>query len=468
MSAYTGPNSGLTQLTLDTEMTRPTSTVAGVTNWDNPSDFAYGLSLSLYEEDRTRKRAVDLVNRPEVQHEQPFIFGEPIADVFGVVVRENNTILAVADGSGWGRKPRLAARCAVNSSISYITENFDKFTFKRSANSATLSKILYESMHAAQQCIMEHGATLTTLSIAVACKIKSDKSDEWGLFVASVGDSPVCIYCPHLQEIFDVTVGCHSKDGLRKVQESGGALGPAIGILPDLDNLSLSYSPVYPGDIVLLMTDGVMDNFSPQVMRNAQEERKHEMHSSDTDSGIVINSPDQSPDISASSKFNHVKLKLPLAAAGTQQCSSYPRSSPHFDDIPWSWGSPASTDSSPTDSPLLPRSIIHKEREHITNDIQVVDLMSCCENVSEVGQFLRHHQREVLFDNISAHTVSSAMINLVVANTESKRRFRADCIEKGIDVSRRKRSDSEFAKQVEHHCSKLDHATIVSYCVGVH
>uniref|UniRef100_A0A915KAF9 PPM-type phosphatase domain-containing protein n=1 Tax=Romanomermis culicivorax TaxID=13658 RepID=A0A915KAF9_ROMCU len=74
-------------------------------DWYSYSDFAYGLSTSLYERNPiTRVRA-----------------GNPIADVFGVVARENNCILALADGVNWGEKSRLAARSAVRGALDYLS-----------------------------------------------------------------------------------------------------------------------------------------------------------------------------------------------------------------------------------------------------------------------------------------------------------------------------------------------------------
>lgn len=48
--------------------------------------------------------------------------GEPIADSFGICVRENSAILALADGVNWGEKARLAARCAVHGCVDYLNK----------------------------------------------------------------------------------------------------------------------------------------------------------------------------------------------------------------------------------------------------------------------------------------------------------------------------------------------------------
>ena len=260
----TGPNGGLTQLDLHSDEMQAEE-VAGIQEWNTPNDFAYGLSLSLYEEDTTKTK-VKIVNG--VAQSQPHIVGGPIADVYGAVVRKNNTILAVADGCNWGKKPRLAARCAVRTAIEFISEHIDHIN--QNPTSTILAEILMKSVDEAHKCILQHHATLTTLSIAVVCQLTPGKSageEQWGLFVASVGDSPVYTYCPRTQRLMEMTIGCHPHNGIRDMKTSGGALGPAIGTLPDLENLSISFMSVYNDDIVILMSDGVSDNFSSHVIQ---------------------------------------------------------------------------------------------------------------------------------------------------------------------------------------------------------
>lgn len=46
--------------------------------------------------------------------------GEPVADAYGICVRENSAILALADGVNWGDKAALAAKCAVHGCIDYL------------------------------------------------------------------------------------------------------------------------------------------------------------------------------------------------------------------------------------------------------------------------------------------------------------------------------------------------------------
>lgn len=51
------------------------------------------------------------------------------------------------------------------------------------------------------------------------------------------------------------------------MRDALGALGPVDGINPELSNLTLSITPLKKGDIVLIASDGLTDNFDPNVCR---------------------------------------------------------------------------------------------------------------------------------------------------------------------------------------------------------
>lgn len=59
-----------------------------MSNWDGGTSFAYGCSASLYE-----KHPVTTVPA-----------GEPIADCFAIVCRQDSAIMCLADGVNWGVK----------------------------------------------------------------------------------------------------------------------------------------------------------------------------------------------------------------------------------------------------------------------------------------------------------------------------------------------------------------------------
>lgn len=51
------------------------------------------------------------------------------------------------------------------------------------------------------------------------------------------------------------------------MRDALGALGPVDGIKPELSNLTLSITTLQKGDIVLVASDGLTDNFDPNVCK---------------------------------------------------------------------------------------------------------------------------------------------------------------------------------------------------------
>jgi uncharacterized membrane protein len=78
--------------------------IAALSDWKRRQSFAFGASVSLYEQHPNDGRKA----------------GEPLADCFGIVARGNNACLALADGVNWGAGSRLAATSAVNGSMEYL------------------------------------------------------------------------------------------------------------------------------------------------------------------------------------------------------------------------------------------------------------------------------------------------------------------------------------------------------------
>ncbi|XP_044738971.1 PP2C-like domain-containing protein CG9801 isoform X2 [Chrysoperla carnea] len=78
--------------------------IGGISDWNNASDFAYGLSNTLYE-----KNPITSKNN-----------GDPIADCFGIIARKDSAILALADGVNWGQKASIAAKSAVHGCLHYL------------------------------------------------------------------------------------------------------------------------------------------------------------------------------------------------------------------------------------------------------------------------------------------------------------------------------------------------------------
>ena len=179
--------------------------------------------------------------------------------MFGIITRSNSAILALADGVNWGKKPKLAATCAVYAALEHLNNNI-----ARLSSSHVAFDMLWNSLLKGHELIMEKNATLTTLSAAFVCELQG--TSKWGLFVVSLGDSPVFVYSPSSKKLVEVTIGCHQQGG-RNMSDCGGVLGPGNGADPDFANLTFAYTTVSAGDYVFITSDGISDNFHPGVVK---------------------------------------------------------------------------------------------------------------------------------------------------------------------------------------------------------
>jgi len=248
-SSYSGPSRGIAELDLCENMF--------TCQMENYKAYSYGISLSLYEKTPHRSSDSDSSNGSFCSR-KPSLVGDPVADVFGVISRKNSAIMALADGVSWGSKPRLAAMCAVYASLQHLNTNIASIT-----NTHAAFSLLWESFQKAHALIMEKNATLTTLSAAFVCELQH--SNQWGLCVVSLGDSPVFVYSPSSKKLVEVTIGCHPKSD-RDVSDCGGVLGPGNGAQPDYANLTFASTTVSPGDYVFMVSDGIADNFHPGII----------------------------------------------------------------------------------------------------------------------------------------------------------------------------------------------------------
>ncbi|CAI2331502.1 unnamed protein product [Caenorhabditis sp. 36 PRJEB53466] len=188
---------------------------------------AYGMSVSLYE-----KNPLSGVNA-----------GEPIADVWGVVGRSNNGILALADGVNWGEGARLAARCAIRGAIDHLNARVIKDGL---SDTTEVFHEMLAAFHSAHSLILQEGGMLTTLCVALVAPVK--RGNGWALCVCNVGDSLCFVYNRHYG-VREVTLGSHDIDQMRDMRDAGGALGPVDGRNPQLHNLTCSMTFVEEGDV---------------------------------------------------------------------------------------------------------------------------------------------------------------------------------------------------------------------------
>ncbi|XP_037288480.2 PP2C-like domain-containing protein CG9801 [Rhipicephalus microplus] len=248
-----GPRVADTACVTGEEAETASEEIAGICNWNQPAEFAYGIATTLYEcHPITKENA-----------------GEPIADAFAICVRENSAIMALADGVNWGDKSCLAARCAVHGCMDYL----NRALYREGGTIETTQEVfvcLLRSFQAAHSLILQEQGMLTTLCAAVAVKLQG--SDQYVVCTCNVGDSLAYVYSQQ-HGVREITLGSHDIHSMRDMRDALGALGPVDGQNPELNNLTVSMTVVQPGDIVFLTSDGISDNFDPVVGKFAIAKR---------------------------------------------------------------------------------------------------------------------------------------------------------------------------------------------------
>lgn len=227
--------------------------IAGICNWNQPTEFAHGIATTLYECHPVTKENA----------------GEPIADAFAICVRENSAVMALADGVNWGDKSCLAARCAVHGCVDYL----NRALYREGGTLDTTLEVfvcLLRSFQAAHSLILQEQGMLTTLCAAVACQLRD--SDQYVVCVCNVGDSLAYVYNQQ-HGVREITLGSHDIHSMRDMRDALGALGPVDGQNPELNNLTVSMTVAQPGDILFLTSDGISDNFDPVVGKFAVARR---------------------------------------------------------------------------------------------------------------------------------------------------------------------------------------------------
>lgn len=226
--------------------------VAGVSDWHMESDYAYGISVSLYENNMLTKEPM----------------GSPIADCYGIVVRGDAAAMALADGVNWGDGARLAARSAVHGCLDYLDRAIFGLARECMATSTTEVFVsLLRSLWEGHGCILEVGGSLSTLTIAVVLPLADD--GKYVVCACNVGDSLGYVYSKKYG-VREFTQASHDITSMRDMRDALGALGPADGNKPELGNLTLSMTIIEKGDIVFLTSDGISDNFDPVVGKFAE------------------------------------------------------------------------------------------------------------------------------------------------------------------------------------------------------
>lgn len=195
-----------------------------------------------------------------------------VCDQYCITAMGNRIVFALADGCGWGRRPREAAIRAARTVIEQVA---DRTVQVKMSDSIEIRNALLRSFNVAHEKIMEGKeefwmAGATTLAAGQIIEIDSE-SDEWAVIAVCVGDCKILVWNSGTKTVVDLTAG--NRLHARNAKDAGGSLGAQKdSALPDLRNLGSYFWPLSRGDIVLAVSDGVYDNADPECLGMTIEE----------------------------------------------------------------------------------------------------------------------------------------------------------------------------------------------------
>ncbi|KER23290.1 hypothetical protein T265_14668, partial [Opisthorchis viverrini] len=469
--------------------------------------------------------------------------GEPNADAFIVQARCDSAFLAVADGVNWGRDAMQAARCAILAVYEYLeTHLYGSDSTKLTLNSTQdAAQLLFEAFSAAQERIVGCTTGLTTLCVALVLPVNqaaspskssttsqerslTRKPQQFAVVVVSVGDSQAFLLSKFhgIREItgwVPTTVNGANVDRLRSgpfgvdswpaspdlsptsppprdFRDAGGALGSVYtNGNPELHNLICAVTLCDPGDLVILGSDGLTDNFDPIITQIAVPESPRldfvdDAAECDDDSSTV-------DEVSTQCGYPATSWSKPLSLSPPPQISIWPRPPP-----------PPPTASCPCSLPNLldpcgvqktlgpfeqqPNDAISARNLNFTNQLE----LSCTERRRYAGKELERiwHETDAFTSGpsgvggtTSARDLCEALIAHALRLTSRKRELLQDpnlarlrmnpsrlkqlsisTPEDELGVGPVKAQRKWLADTLKSLPGKLDHATVVAYEVGIY
>ena len=208
--------------------------------------------------------------------------GDPICDRYFVKLFENRIFASLSDGYSWGERSRKAAKKACKASTLYIEKrhkdykNLKDFATGIMEGFADAHRRVLEGV---SEAIWESGATtllncnLIELDESIddfKLLLKNGVRAKWALVGGNLGDTKAFLYSHSTQKVVDLTK--RTRAGLSS--DPGGKLGNYVDGKPDLRNYNLFVRGCEENDLVLLMTDGVYDNYNPVKLGFTPEDFK--------------------------------------------------------------------------------------------------------------------------------------------------------------------------------------------------
>ncbi|GAT95147.1 hypothetical protein CL6EHI_062550 [Entamoeba histolytica] len=191
--------------------------------------------------------------------------GNPICDYYQLLLYNNTIIQCLCDGCGIGIAPKLAATAAGQAAVQSIAKEI-----RECSNIKEIAENMIRAISDAHDNIFvvaenERKSYLigaTTIQLQVIVQLDS-RDRKFGIITLNIGDCRSYLYSNStLRTIYNYS----SRESLSDVSNSQGRIGNGKEGMPDLGNASLTYNECYDGDLIFMCSDGINDNFDPEII----------------------------------------------------------------------------------------------------------------------------------------------------------------------------------------------------------
>ncbi|EDR22750.1 hypothetical protein EDI_336490 [Entamoeba dispar SAW760] len=195
-------------------------------------------------------------------------FGKPIADTHAIDIFDNFVIVSIADGCGMGNLPSKASKMACQKFRDYLAVELNGKKTPKQVIDVLLKAVAYIQTELINGAEDIHSVGLTTFLGCVILKIKGD-DDKYAIAYVNIGDCRGILMRPQNDICWELVSGYKPRID---VTNACGRLGPAELDKPDLGNFTCGINICMTGDNLLLMSDGIYDNFDPNVLGKSPQD----------------------------------------------------------------------------------------------------------------------------------------------------------------------------------------------------
>ncbi|KAL7719206.1 PPM-type phosphatase domain-containing protein [Entamoeba marina] len=180
-------------------------------------------------------------------------FGKPIADCSQIDIYKDIAILSIADGCGIGKRPRASATIACKKFAEYIISEVPKQKILKDVVGVIVDSLAYVQTEILSSVDNPLDAGLTTFLGCVILKTGT----KYAICYVNIGDCRAIIIDDN--QIASELI--NNYQGRVDIRTTGGKLGPVNHEEPELDNFECGITFCSENSILILMTDGICDNF---------------------------------------------------------------------------------------------------------------------------------------------------------------------------------------------------------------